>query len=989
MNETALNAGADIVAKDKVILPVKKNSSDSLKEKKVPKEEPGDKQSTAISAIDTEIKPILKAVAAKPAITDLNNTVKEKKKNIKKSDVVKKLVISFQLHFHTTYGESLFITGNHELLGNNDLDKALPMQYFNEENWTAVLEIPTDTISENEIVYNYVFRNQDGTVEVDWGQDKRLNLNAITREQLFISDTWNHAGNFENAFYTEPFRNVLLKNNFTEVPTTTPKNTTHIFKIKAPLLEKGQTIFILGSTKEMGGWNESKAILLGRKEDDDWFTIKLDLSKAHFPLVYKYGVAEVSTRKIIRYEGGNNRFLYDSVGDNKLSIINDGLAILPANTWKGAGLAIPVFSLRSADSWGIGEFTDMQLLTQWAVRTGLKLIQILPINDSTANHTWLDSYPYAAISAFALHPMYCNPAKMADNENLSLLNDFLETKEKLNALEAVDYEGVNKLKWQITDLLYPLQKKATFESESYKKFYAENEHWLVPYATFCHLRDKYTTPDFTAWPDHKTYIREASNQILENSFDDLGIHFFVQYHLHLQLKEATQYAHENGIIVKGDIAIGVYRFGADAWQQPELYHMEMQAGAPPDDFAVKGQNWGFPTYNWQKMQENGFAWWKQRFEQMSNYFDAFRIDHILGFFRIWSIPINSVEGIMGYFVPDIPVHINEFNEKGIWFDYKRYCSTFINDQVLGELAGIHTEALKNTFLNYDGFGQFQLKPEFATQRQVEEYFAFAEDNSTNRFLKQCLFDLISNVILFPVENSQGQQFRFRFGMQGTSSFRNLDGGTGNQLEELYVNYFFRRQDNFWMKEAMKKLPALKRVTNMLVCGEDLGMVPDCVPDAMKQLGILSLEIQRMPKQTEREFFHPNDAPYMSVVTPSTHDMSTIRGWWEEDRTKTQRFFNTEMGQWGDAPYFCEDWVNRAIILQHLYSPAMWSVFQLQDLLGIDKSVRREDPHEERINVPSNPKNYWQYRMHISLENLLKEDAYNTTLSGYIKAAGRG
>jgi len=197
-----------------------------------------------------------------------------------------------------------------------------------------------------------------------------------------------------------------------------------------------------------------------------------------------------------------------------------------------------------------------------------------------------------------------------------------------------------------------------------------------------------------------------------------------------------------------------------------------------------------------------------------------------------------------------------------------------------------------------------------------------------------------------------------------------------------------RQDHFWKAEAMKKLPQLKQATNMLVCGEDLGMVPHCVPDVMKQLGILSLEIQRMPKDPKREFFHPADAPYLSVVTPSTHDMSTIRGWWEEDRSKTQRFFNHELGQWGDAPFYCEPWINKSIVLQHLPSPAMWSIFQLQDLLGMSESIRRENPHDERINVPANPKNYWKFRMHISLENLLKEKEFNEEFRSYVHASDR-
>jgi 4-alpha-glucanotransferase len=590
-----------------------------------------------------------------------------------------------------------------------------------------------------------------------------------------------------------------------------------------------------------------------------------------------------------------------------------------------------------------------------------------------------------------LHPIYLNLQQVTDKANKHLLDATADEQNRINKLDTLDYDAVNKLKWEIIKQLYPLQRDALFASADYQQFFDLNKHWLIPYAAFCYFRDKYKTADFNLWPSHKTYDAgevEALLQPSSSTHNDLAIYFFVQYHLYVQLKDATQYAHDNGIIVKGDIPIGIYRYGADAWQHPELYHMDVQAGAPPDVFAVTGQNWGFPTYYWEKMREDGFAWWKQRFEEMSNYFDAFRIDHILGFFRIWSIPYHSVEGIMGHFEPAIPVYKNEFKERSIWFNYKRYCRPFISEQVMNEMFGDQQHYVKHTFLEYDGDDQYQLKPEFSTQRQVEDYFSWQEDNEHNLWLKKQLFNLISNVILFEAEGSQGNQFHFRFGMQETSSFKSLDAETQYQLNELYLDYFFKRQDNFWMHEAMQKLPALKRETNMLVCGEDLGLVPANVPEVMKQLGILSLEIQRMPKDPKRDFFHPADAPYLSVITPSTHDMSTLRGWWEEDRERTLRFFNNELGQWGDAPYFCDAWINKAIVVQHLYSPAMWSVFQLQDILGMDAKIRRPNPHEERINVPANPKHYWKYRMHLCLEDLIKATEFNEELGSLVKASGR-
>ncbi|HYV28760.1 MAG TPA: 4-alpha-glucanotransferase, partial [Candidatus Eisenbacteria bacterium] len=462
----------------------------------------------------------------------------------------------------------------------------------------------------------------------------------------------------------------------------------------------------------------------------------------------------------------------------------------------------------------------------------------------------------------------------------------------------------------------------------------------------------------------------------------------VQYHLHRQLKEAAEYARSKGVILKGDLPIGVSRCGADTWQNPELYDLDMQAGAPPDAFAVKGQNWGFPTYNWQRMKEDGFGWWRQRFEQMGHYFDAFRIDHILGFFRIWSIPTHAVEGILGYFAPALPVHLDEFAQRGIRFDRNRFARPHITDQVLRERFGTEDEIIKMGFLDHHDSGNYSLKSEFETQKQVERHFAQLEQNDYHALLRNGLYDLISNVLLFEVPGSGGKEFHFRFAIESTSSFKDLDWRTQNQLRDLYIDYFFRRQEQFWMKQGMEKLPPLKGATDMLVCGEDLGLVPACVPEVMKELGLLSLEVQRMPKELNREFSRPKDAPYLSVVTPSTHDMSTIRGWWEEDPVRTQRFFNEELGEPGVAPAKCEGWINKAIVLQHLASPAMWSVFQLQDLLGIDEELRRKNPTEERINIPAEPKHYWQYRMHLPLEKLLQAQSFNEELKACVQQSGR-
>ena len=902
------------------------------------------------------------------------------------------MTIHFYLRYHTEFGQALFISGNNEFLGNNDSIRAVALSYFNNDYWHATIELPFNF--DDTILYKYILRDKDGAEIFDGEENRSVDLSLIHAKSIEVIDIWNAASNLGNVFFTRPFDKVLLSE-ITKVKPSFPAKYTHEFRVKAPLLQPGEIICMCGSTKNLKNWSTTEPILFSPK--NNWFVGRAQIQENEWPASYKYGIYNADQKKFVCFEEGENRILQkhartDTPGENEtaLTIIHDGFVKLPVVNWRGAGVAIPVFSLRSKKSFGVGEFTDIPLLIDWAKQSGLQLIQLLPINDTTAMHNWHDSYPYAAISAFALHPIYLNLEKVAGKKFSNIIKPLKKKQRQLNDLDVFDYEQVMKFKWSALKELYEAAKDDFKNDLDYFEFFELNRHWLVPYAAFSYLRDKYKTSDYNQWKKYTTHNESEIQKLVAPSrkhYDEIAFFYFVQYHLHLQMKSAVDYAHKNKIALKGDIPIGIHRYGCDAWVNPSLYNLNEHSGAPPDDFAVKGQNWGFPTYNWSKMKEDGFKWWRRRFDQMSNYFDAFRIDHILGFFRIWSIPLQQVEGIMGRFVPAIPVDISEFYNNNIWFDYDRYCKPFITDETLGWICHEKADFIKQHYLEISGYGQFRLKDEWNTQQKVKQHFDKNKIEDGD-IIMQYLFNLISNIILIEEENSGGRKFHFRIDMKNTSSYVKLDYHTGQQLYDLYVNYFYHRQDHFWRMEALKKLPELKRSTNMLICGEDLGMVPHCVPEVMKELGILSLEIERMPKDLRNDFFHPKNSPYLAVVTPSTHDMSTVRGWWEEDRERTQRFYNYMLGHYGEAPFFCEPWINKEIVLQHLYSPAMWSIFLLQDLLGINGKLRRENPHDERINVPSNPNHFWHYRMHLNLEDLIKESEFNEEIRKYVKESGR-
>lgn len=891
--------------------------------------------------------------------------------------------ISFYLKYSTVFGEELFILGNNKFLGDNDPSQLIPLEWYNEDFWRVIIDFPEGF--GDFVHYKYILKDKKGIQIFDGEENRYINISSKNTKSYSVFDIWNAVGNVWNVFFTRAFSKILLSP-VTKIKIPKAKKANHIFRVKAPLLNPGETICMAGSTRNLKNWNTEDPIILS--PGNNWYTTSIFLEENEWPATYKYGIYNIFEERFISFENGENRVIRKFEEEEKgITIFNDGFVNYQTSLWRGAGVSIPVFSLRSQKSFGVGEFADIKLLIDWAKKTGLKLIQLLPINDTSAHQNWHDSYPYAAISAFALHPIYINLEKIAGREFSSIIKPLKKKQKHLNELKEFDYEKVMKLKLSALKELFEAKKNDFKNDLDYFKFFELNRHWLVPYAVFCYLRDKYNTADFSKWKSNKTYNEQAIQKLAspkQNHYDKILFFYFVQYHLHLQMKQVADYAHNQKIVLKGDIPIGVYRFGCDAWVNPALYNMDEQAGAPPDDFAIKGQNWGFPTYNWEEMSKDNYNWWRRRFDQMSNYFDSFRIDHILGFFRIWSIPMNAVQGIMGRFVPAIPVDISEFYQRNISFDHDRYCKPFITEEVLTNIFKERKNEIEEKYLDENVEDRFTLKEFVNTQAKVAEHFKKEHDE----FVKNGLFDLISNVILFEEENSHGLKFHFRISIDKTSSFFLLDNYTKSVLWPLYIDYFYYRQNDFWKKEAMKKLPSLKRNTNMLVCGEDLGMVPPCVPEVMRELGILGLEIERMPKTSGTEFFHPKDAPYLSVVTPSTHDMSTIRGWWEENREQTQRFYNYMLGQYGEAPFHCEPWICKKIILQHLYSPAMWSIFQLADLLGMSEKLRRENPEEERINLPSDPNHYWHYRMHLNLETLLLENEFNEELKNYIQESGR-
>ena len=799
------------------------------------------------------------------------------------------MTLHISIEYRTNWGEEVVLC-----LGG----KRYPLAYVADGLWKGdIARFNPEKAAE----YGYEIVREGVTVRTEWKKHRLVLPEGVEAKDITVMDRWIDRP-VDSPFYSSAFTGAIFGRK-AEKAKKAPKGANVILQVSAPALRPNEVLALAGSGKALKEW--TKVVPFDGTGFPVW-TLALNVTE---PFAYKVLIADKETLAPVAWADGENRWFTEIPEKDELVVEADFQVSFGGRCWKGAGTAIPVFALRSADDFGVGEFYDLKKMVDWAAATGQSILQLLPINDTTMLHTWEDSYPYNPNSTFALHPQFLHLPAVG----VKVDEEYKALQAELNSLEQIDYERVNAAKLELLKKAFAKTFKKLSAKKEYQLFVEKNSHWLLPYAAFCVLRDLNGTPDFSQWKGYAKYNRKKVAAFCEEHREEIDFWCFVQYHLDLQLSEVCAYAHSKGVVFKGDLPIGISRTSVDAWLYPELFHMDSQAGAPPDAFSADGQNWGFPTYNWEKMAEDGYAWWKSRLAKMSEYFDAFRIDHILGFFRIWEIPLWTKSGLNGYFSPALPYPAQELQDMG--FD--------VND-----------------------------------------------------------FDL------FLQDPRQEGHYHLKIGAKQTQSYHFLDAYRRSAYDRIYDDFFYRRNNEFWKEKAMQKLPALLDSTGMLACGEDLGMIPATVPQVMDDLRILSLEIQRMPKSVEETFAHPANYPYLSVCTTSTHDMNPIRAWWEEDREVTDQFWQMILGNQGEAPYFCEPWICRQILEQHVWSPAMLTILPLQDWLSMDPQLRREDPNVERINVPANSRHYWRYRMHLTLEQLTAADEFNSTLSDMIAASGR-
>ena len=890
------------------------------------------------------------------------------------------MTVQFNIEYKAMFGEQIVVN-----IQTEEGELKLPLETTDGERWACdwCVESP-----EKSYTYYYSVEREGRAVKTEWLMIKhQLEVNAKKAAAYTLYDHWKTMP--EDAFlYSSAFTDCINH----QVPQVMkPETGSKIVRliVRAPQLRDGERLGVLGADKALGAWDVQKILPMTQHTYNEWVA---DIDATHLEdshLEFKF-VAFRNAKNELLWENSMNRTvdLPEMKAGELVSYELDQASFALYNR-KLAGTQVPVFSLRTRKSAGIGDFGDLKTMIDFVASTGQKVLQLLPINDTTITHTWTDSYPYSCISVFAIHPQYADLHALPELKDAKARAEAEKTRAELNALDKIDYEKVNDFKINYLRQIFNQEGGKMMKTAEYKAFFQDAELWLVPYAQYSYLRDKNGTADFNQWPDHQVWD-EAERKALADpktaAYKNVAFFYFVQFVLDRQMQEAHEHAKAKGVILKGDIPIGVNRNGCDVWTEPKYFNLNGQAGAPPDDFSVNGQNWGFPTYNWFEMLKDGCQWWNRRFKNMARYFDAYRIDHVLGFFRIWEIPVHSVHGLLGQFAPALAMSREEIESYGLHFQEDRFTRPFITDWVLDRMFHERAGEVKEKYLDRLDDERYQMKPEVDTQRKVEALFADATDEK-ELWLRDGLYALISDV-LFVRDHTNPGVFHPRISAQLDFIYESLYDNDKAAFNRLYNDYFYRRNNQFWYQEAMKKLPKLVQATRMLVCAEDLGMVPDCVPWVMDELKILSLELQSMPKDPSVKFGHLSRNPYRSVCTISSHDMPTLRMWWDENIQRTQEYYNTMLYRQGPAPHPLPGWLASDIISRHLTSPSMLCILSIQDWLATDEALRLPDADAERINIPANPKHYWRYRMHLNIEDLAADKRFVQNITEIISQSGR-
>lgn len=872
------------------------------------------------------------------------------------------MTVTFSIEYWAQPHERLWLVG-HTADGTPQIGTpSFPLNHLGEGFWQATLDLPSFP-SSTPYIYSYRLTDASGRVLREEGYLPHQLLLPAGDDALFVCDHWRDRPEDAPAF-SAAFCDILGQQQ-AEGEDEAQRGIT--FSVYAPALHEGEQILLSGACEELGHWDTERALPLQYHGQGCWSLTLSHLSASH--IQYKYLLRGKETGSIQWEEGANRQAQLPAPSAYPYCYVQDSFLRLPAHSIRTAGLVAPLFALRSDSDWGIGDFGALREAIDFAAEAGMHAVQLLPINDTTSTRDTADSYPYNAISVDALHPIYINLNALPSLPEAEQAT-FLSEANALRALPAVDYPKVLALKERYLRRSFELSGKEVLGSEAFQSFYQAAAAWLRPYALYCVLRDHFGTGAPTQWAGWEVYDADKATAYLDDpaNAEAVSYYYWLQFILDGQMQEVRSYAEARGVFLKGDLPIGVAPHSVDVWRAPHLFHTEQSAGAPPDDFAADGQNWGFPTYDWAAMQAEDFRWWKQRFEQQARYFHAFRIDHILGFFRIWEVPRTQHSGLLGHFHPALPYTLEEWQELlQCPFPIELLTAPLIHEDVLTELLGDSFDDLLDLgMLRSTALPQlYQL-----THTEQADYDSDSLQRTLGSEVASILQGLCTETALI-ADPYKSSHYHPRIALERSRLFARLPEAVQARWRAVSNDYYYVRHNELFRTTALLRLGALTRHTRLLLCAEDLGMIPASVPAVLDELQVLSLELERMPKTfTPTGWVRPEAFPSRSVATTSTHDMPSLRGWWHSLSADEQaRYCREELLLPLTAEASDEETIYRHIIEAHLASPAVAVLLPLADWMSLDSRLWLTTPEAEQINRPEDPHHYWSYRFPRSLKAL--------------------
>jgi len=637
------------------------------------------------------------------------------------------------------------------------------------------------------------------------------------------------------------------------------------------------------------------------------------------------------------------------------------------------GAVVPVGALRGSKPSAVGEFPDLAEFALLCKKMKVKLIQLLPVND-----TGLESSPYFSLTAFALHPLFL---RIGDVPEAAPFKDKITALNKEFAGEArFPYPKVLRAKMALLREIYLSNETAIADKAKAGGTLAawiDHNAWVKPYAVYRRLKEANNLYSWQDWKEHRDVTADDIAALWKDP-QYRTEHLFwawLQEALDAQFSAAAKAVADAGIMLEGDLPILMNNDSCDVWAHQNIFFQELSAGAPPDMYSPDGQNWGFPLYNWAAQEEDGYAWWKRRLAVAGKYYQAYRIDHVLGFFRIWSSSHRDYSSVLGRYVPFTPVTGGDLRKLGIDKGRVRWLSLphIPTEELWSALrsAGNLTEAdiaaaAKKVFTKaLDRVGGEELwvfKRKIKGEKDIDAL-------GLHPAIRPYLMGMWHNRLF--LEYAKGK-FSPTWYYRESRAYGTLSADEKRNMEEL-LSKRMAKSEKIWESHGKKLLSVLVESSPMLPCAEDLGAVPNCVPKVLTRLKILGLRVVRWHRrwdQDKQPYIPFEDYPELSVCTAAVHDSSTIREWWE--READQKQFANFIGASSLSKTYTPD-VAKAILFKTATARSRFRVFQIQDLLHLSGKWYAADPAVERVNVPGSCNEFnWTYRLPASIGEIAKD-----------------